>query len=233
VTSRDIKANNCLIATLKENIMNILIQAYQYAASNQDKLLDALKGHLLLVLIPLCIGLAIGLPLGLISARSRAASTLLINGFNTLRVIPSLAILFLAIPYFGLSFQSAAIALTILVLPPILIATDVAFRSIDPAIREAAFGMGMSPRQVLQQIEIPLALPVIIAGIKTATIEVIASATLAAFIGAGGLGTFIVLGFALYDNSVLLVGAIPVAILAIAAEICLSRLQQAVQPPRS
>jgi len=211
--------------------MNIFTQAYEYAASNPDKLLSALESHLLLVVVPLCIGLAVGLPLGLLSARSRVASTLLINSFNALRVIPSLAILFLAIPYFGLSFQSAAIALTLLVIPPILISTDVAFRSIEPAIREAAFGMGMSPIQVLWQVEIPLALPVIIAGIKTATVEVIASATLAAFIGAGGLGSFIVLGFSLYDNAILLVGAIPVALLALIAEVSLSTLQRSLEPP--
>jgi osmoprotectant transport system permease protein len=211
--------------------MSLLTQAYEYVASNPDQLVSALEGHLLLVVVPLSIGLVVGLPLGLLSARSRTASTLLINTFNALRVIPSLAILFLAIPYFGLSFQSAAIALTILVMPPILISTDVAFRGIDPAIKEAAFGMGMSQRQVLQQVEIPLALPTIVAGIKTATVEVIASATLAAFIGAGGLGTFIVLGFALYDNAILLVGAIPVALLALIAEVSLSTLQRAIQPP--
>lgn len=211
--------------------MSLLTQAYEYVASNPDQLVSALEGHLLLVVVPLSIGLVVGLPLGLLSARSRTASTLLINSFNALRVIPSLAILFLAIPYFGLSFQSAAIALTILVMPPILISTDVAFRGIDPAIKEAAFGMGMSPRQVLRQVEIPLALPTIVAGIKTATVEVIASATLAAFIGAGGLGTFIVLGFALYDNAILLVGAIPVALLALIAEVSLSTLQRAIQPP--
>jgi osmoprotectant transport system permease protein len=116
-------------------------------------------------------------------------------------------------------------------MPPILISTDVAFRNIDPAIREAANGMGMSPQQVLQQVEIPLALPVIIAGIKTATVEVIASATLAAFIGAGGLGSFIVLGFSLYDNAILLVGAIPVAVFALVAEVGLSAIQRSLEPP--
>lgn len=211
--------------------MNIFAQAYTYAASQPDQLLAALGQHLLLVGIPLGISLGVGLPLGLLSARSRAASTILINSFNALRVIPSLAVLFVAIPYFGLSFQSAAIALTLLALPPILISTDVGFRSIDPATREAAMGMGMTPLQVLSQVDIPLALPVIIAGIKTAAIEVIASATLAAFIGGGGLGTFITLGFALYDNSILLVGAIPVALLALLAEITLSWLQRVVQPP--
>lgn len=212
--------------------MNILAQAYAYAASHLNQLLAALGEHLLLVAVPLGLSLGLGLPLGLLSAHSRQASRLLINSFNALRVIPSLAILFVAIPYFGLSFQSAAIALTILAMPPILIGTDIAFRSIDPAVREAAYGMGMAPAQVLRQVEVPLALPVILASIKTATVEVIASATLAAFIGGGGLGRFIVLGFALYDNAVLLVGAIPVALLALGAELGLSGLQRAITPGR-
>ncbi|MEO0458777.1 MAG: ABC transporter permease [Cyanobacteria bacterium P01_A01_bin.114] len=211
--------------------MDTFLQAYDYAIANRPDLLTALQEHGWLVLIPLLIGTVIGLPLGLWSARSQWASTVLINTFNALRVVPSLAVLFLAIPYFGLSFQSAAIALTLLVMPPILINTDIAFRTVDPAIKEAAYGMGMSPAQVLWQIELPLALPVIIAGLKTAVVEVIASATLAAFIGAGGLGRFIVLGFALYDSSILLVGAIPVALLALLAEVSLSALQRAVQPP--
>lgn len=209
--------------------MDIFVQALDYAAINQDKLLVALAQHLQLVMVPLAIGLGLGLPLGFISSRSQTASTILINSFNALRVIPSLAILFVAIPYFGLTFTSAAIALTVLVVPPILISTDVAFRTIDPAIQEAAKGMGMTSRQILQQIEIPLALPVIIAGIKTAMVEAIASATLAAFIGAGGLGRFIVLGFALFDHAILLVGAIPVAVLALIAEIGLSALQRSLQ----
>jgi osmoprotectant transport system permease protein len=211
--------------------VDVFIKAYEYAAGNFADLLAALRQHFLLVLVPLAVGLLAGLPLGLWSARSRLASVTLINSFNALRVIPSLAILFLTIPYFGLSFQSAAIALTLLVMPPILISTDVAFRSIDPMIREAAYGMGMNAGQVLRQVEIPLALPVVIAGIKTATVEVIASATLAAFIGAGGLGIFIVRGFSLYDNAILLVGAIPVALLALIAEISLSTLQRLLQPP--
>jgi osmoprotectant transport system permease protein len=212
--------------------MDLFSRAFAYAAQNFSSLLTALQQHLLLIAIPLAIGLIAGLPLGLWSARSRLAATALINFFNGLRVIPSLAVLFVAIPYFGLSFQSAVIALTLLVMPPILINTDVAFRSIDPMIREAARGMGMSEGQMLRSIEVPLALPVVISGIKTATVEVIASATLAAFIGAGGLGIFIVRGFSLYDNAILLVGAIPVALLALSAEIGLSLLQKAAQPPR-
>ena len=208
-----------------------LHSAYQYALDNGDRIVTALSQHLLLVAVPLAIGLLVGLPLGLWSARSRLVSTVMLNGFNALRVIPSLAVLFLAVPVLGLSFWSAVLALTLLVMPPILISTDVAFRTISPAIREAAMGMGMPPAARLKTVEIPLALPVVIAGIKTATGEVIASATLAAFGGAGGLGAFIVLGFAAYDPAILLVGAVPVALLALGAEVGLSALQRAVQPP--
>jgi osmoprotectant transport system permease protein len=213
------------------NAMTVFSQAFQYALENSDRFVAALQQHLLLVAVPLLLGLLVGLPLGLWSARSQTVSTVMINSFNALRVIPSLAVLFLAIPYLGLSFWSAAIALTLLVMPPILISTDVAFRNIDPAIREAATGMGMPSIYRLRQVEIPLALPVVIAGIKTATVEVIASATLAAFVGAGGLGDFVVLGFAAYDSAILLVGAIPVALMALAAEIGLGQLQHTLQPP--
>ncbi|HEY9833211.1 MAG TPA: ABC transporter permease [Stenomitos sp.] len=211
--------------------MNSLIKAMEYTSSHLDQFVAAITQHLFLVGVPMAIGLGLGLPLGFLSSRSRLTSMILINSFNALRVIPSLAILLVAIPYWGLTFTSAAIALTILVIPPILISTDVAFRRIEPTLQEAARGMGMTPWQVIQQVEIPLALPVIIAGIKTATVEAIASATLAAFIGAGGLGSFIVLGFALYDNAILLVGAIPVAVLALIAEVSLNILQRSLQPP--
>jgi osmoprotectant transport system permease protein len=211
--------------------MPIFQTAYQYVLGNSDKFVTALQEHLLLVIIPLAIGLLVGLPLGLWSARSKLVSAVMINSFNALRVIPSLAVLFLAIPVLGLSFWSAVLALTLLVMPPILISTDVAFRNIDPAIREAATGMGMPVGHILKQVEIPLALPVVISGIKTATVEVIASATMAAFVGAGGLGAFIVLGFAAYDPAILLVGAIPVAIMALIAEVSLSMVQKALQPP--
>lgn len=213
--------------------MDVLATAYQYALANLDRVLTALQQHLLLVALPLALGVLVGLPLGLWSARSRWVSVVVLNGFNALRVIPSLAVLFLAIPVLGLSLWSAVLALTLLVMPPILISTDVAFRTLSPAILEAATGMGMTAQDRLRRVEIPLALPVVIAGIKTATVEVIASATLAAFVGAGGLGSFIVLGFAAYDPAILLVGAVPVALLALGAEVSLSWLQRLAEPPQN
>ena len=212
-------------------MIQTLIQAYIYGLAHNQELLGALLQHLRLVGVALGVGMAVCVPLGVWTSRSEAVAAAVINTFNAVRVIPSLAILFLAIPYFGLTFTAAAIALTILALPPILINTDTAFRTIDAAIREAAFGMGMNQWQVLWRVETPLAIPVILAGIKTAAIEVVASATLAAFIGAGGLGIYVTRGFALYDNSILLVGAIPVALLALITEVTMNWLQQTVEPP--
>ena len=211
---------------------NAFAAAIEYALNDGTRFRGALGTHLLLVAVAIAIGLVVCIPLGILTSRSRVAAVTLINAFNTLRVIPSLAILFLALPYFGLGTTPALIALTILALPPILINTDTAFRRIDPAIREAARGMGMSPGQVLGRVEFPLALPVMLAGIRIALTEVIASATLAAFIGAGGLGLYITLGFAQFEPAILLVGAIPVALMALIAELGLGALQRAVQPPR-
>jgi osmoprotectant transport system permease protein len=210
---------------------SLLQQAYTYAVGHLPELTEAVKQHLWLVAVALGIGIVVCVPLGIWTSRSRWAALTVINLFNGLRVIPSLAVLFLAIPYWGLSFTSSVIALTLLVLPPILINTDAAYRTIEPSIREAARGMGMTAGQILWRVETPLALPVIVTGIRTAATEVIASATLAAFIGAGGLGLFVVRGFSLYSIPILLVGAIPVALLTLVAEIILSGVQRVLQPP--
>lgn len=205
--------------------MSTLLAAYHYALEHHTDFTQAVTEHIHLVLVPLALGLVLGLPLGFFSARFKPISPIIIGMVNSLRVIPSLAVLFLAIPWLGLGWNSAILAITLLVLPPIVLNTALGFQSLDPAIQEAAQGMGMPVLTRLWSIEIPLALPWIIAGIKTSLVEAISSATLAAFIGAGGLGTFIVLGFALYDPAILLVGAVPVAFLALITELSLSFLE--------
>jgi len=214
-------------------MVELLARMMAYIASRPQELLTAILEHLRYVAVALSVGMALCIPLGVWTSHApwRRAAQALINVFSGIRVIPSLAVLFLALPYFGLSFASSAIALTILALPPILVNTDAAFRAIDAAIIEEARGMGMTSRQTLLRVELPLALPVMLAGIRTATVEVIASATLAAFIGGGGLGLYITRGFAMYDNAILLTGAIPVALLAFAAELLLGGLQRWVSPP--
>ena len=208
-------------------------RAWAYFLARQPEFFQAVQDHLSLAGVALGFALLVCVPLGIWTARSRFASLTVMNLVNGLRVLPSLAVLFLVVPYLGLSARSAAVALILLAMPPVLINTDAAFRTLDPAVREAARGMGMSPLQALLKVEFPLALPVILTGVRTATVEVLASATLAAFVGSGGLGLYVTRGFALYDYAILMVGAVPVALLTLAAEGGLAVLQRAAQPARA
>jgi osmoprotectant transport system permease protein len=210
--------------------VQLLIDAYQYALKNQSAVLEDLLIHLRLSFGALAIALLICVPLGIWVARYHRLAPFVMNLAGTLRVVPSLAVLFLALPLLGIGFRPSLLALTLLACPPILINTFAGFRGVDRAVLEAARGMGMSSFQVLRQIEWPLALPVVIAGIRTAAVEVIASATLAAYIGGGGLGDYIQRGFTLLEPSILLVGALPVALLSLSAELLLSVLQRRVSP---
>jgi osmoprotectant transport system permease protein len=204
----------------------VLEAALHYALANRAVFWQSLAIHVRLSLVALAIGTIVCVPLGIYVARRRPLGAELLAAFSALRVVPSLAVLFLAVPYLGLGFYPALVALTLLACPPILINTDAGFRSVDPAVVESARAMGMDPRQVLWRVEVPLAMPVLVAGVRTATVEVFASATLAAFIGGGGLGDFIARGFALFDPAIMLVGAIPVAILTLGAEGLLAGLQR-------
>ncbi|NMB89087.1 MAG: ABC transporter permease [Chloroflexi bacterium] len=212
-------------------MLGILTHAWEYGLSHASEFEQALGDHLVLVGTALGISILLCIPLGIWTARSRLASLTIMNLINALRVIPSLAVLFLLIPILGLNTTSATVALTVLAMPPILINTDAAFRNLDPAVIEAAQGMGMTAGQVLRRIEFPLALPVILTGIRTAAVEIISSATLAAFVGSGGLGIYITRGFALYDYGILMLGAAPVALLTLIAETILALLQRLFQPP--
>lgn len=211
--------------------MDLLKGALQYYLQNQAFFWQAFRQHLALSLSALGISIVISLPLGIWIARRAGLAQVVMNIFNAFRVIPSLAILFLALPYLGLGFRPSLVALTVLAFPPVLINTYAGLRGVDPAVVEAAFGMGMAPFQVLRQVEIPLAVPTILAGIRTAAVEVISSATLASFIGGGGLGDFITRGFALFDVRIMLVGAIPVALLALTSEALLSSAQRLYRIP--
>lgn len=211
--------------------MSLLIEAYQYFLANQERFGEALQRHLSLSLAALGISIVLCVPLGILISRVVRVAEYVINLFNGFRVVPSLVILFLALPYLGLGYRPALIALTVLACPPVLINTYAGLRNVDRAVIEAARGVGMGPGQILAQIELPLALPAIIAGIRTAAVEVIASATLAAFIGGGGLGDFLTRGYALNDPKIMLVGALPVALLAIASEVLLSSMQRFFSTP--
>ena len=213
-------------------LIQVFVVAWNYGLSHSGEFLEALREHIVLVSIGMTVAILICVPLGIWTSRSRIVSLAAMNTINTLRVIPSLAVLFLIIPYLGLSTASAALALIILAMPPVLINTDAAFRNIPIPVLEAARGMGMKKMQILKRIEFPLAMPVVLTGIRISAVEVIASATLAAFVGSGGLGIYITRGFALYDYSILFVGAVPVAILTLMSETFLSGLQRKISYPR-
>ncbi len=170
----------------------------------------------------LLLALAIAFPLGLLTGHTTRGRSALLTTFNIGRVIPSLAVLALAQPFLGVGFKTAVVALTLLAIPPIIINTDLAFRGIPASAVDAASGMGMTFWQRLRRVEWPLALPVIFAGIRTAATELIASATLAAFIGGGGLGEYILRGLQANDQQLLVTGSVAVAGLAICVEVILA-----------
>jgi len=218
--------------------MNDLLGAWQYVLQNWGTWSGALVRQLE-YLLALPIAMAICIPLGILATRSRAVSFAALNLFGAARAIPSIAILFLAIPVLpllglglsGFGFLPVLIALVILACPPILVNTAAGYQGVDAAVIEAARGMGMGGWQVLRNIETPLALPIVMAGVRTATLEVIASATLATFIGGGGFGDIITQGLANSTINVLLAGALPVALLALGAEALFSGLQRVISPP--
>lgn len=183
-----------------------------YITENSEIILSAIFEHIQISLISILLALIIAIPLGIVSSSSIMLQKYFVNIFSSLRVIPSLAILFICIPLLGIGMLPAIIALTILAIPPILINTLEGFKNIPDSIIESAIGMGMDKRTLFLKIKLPLALPLIITGTRISSVEVIASATLAAYIGAGGLGTIIMTGLSLYRIDILVVGGILVAI---------------------
>jgi osmoprotectant transport system permease protein len=211
--------------------MGLLAEAWQFVQQNPDRFWEALAVHVRLSLFSLGLALLIFLPLGVLIARGGRGTGGIIGVVAAARVVPSLAILLLLLPVLGLGEAPALVALTVLAGPPLVINTDAGLRSVAPAALEAARGIGMTGPQVFWRVQVPLALPVIVAGTRTAGVEIVASAALAALIGAGGLGQFITSGLTLRNDALLLVGAIPVTLLALGVELGLGGVERALTPP--
>jgi osmoprotectant transport system permease protein len=185
--------------------------------------------HLWLVGVSMLLAIAIGVPLGILLSRRPGWKGIVLGGNNIIQTIPSLALfgLLLPVPWIGARADRLAIlALTLYALLPVVRNTYVGIAGVDPPVREAAIGMGLTPRQLLWYVELPLASNVIVAGIRTATVITVGVATIAAAIGAGGLGEFIFRGLAMVDNKVILLGAIPAAIMALSADLLLGLVQR-------
>jgi osmoprotectant transport system permease protein len=176
------------------------------------------------------VAIVIGVTLGALVSRNSFLAFLALNASGLLRAIPIIAVLILFVPIFGIGLLPAIIALIVIGIPPILLNTYTGIRGIDPAMIESAKGMGMTTLQIATRIQAPLVTPLVAAGIRTSAVQIIATATLAAFIGAGGYGDYIVDGFNVFNYTELIVGAVSVAILAMLVEVFMSWLQRVLTP---
>jgi osmoprotectant transport system permease protein len=211
--------------------MNVL----QFMLQNRTEVLELTGEHLWLVGTSIALAVLIGIPLGILITRWPLFQKPVLGGANIIQTIPSLALFgfLLPAPWIGARADRLAIfALTLYALLPLIRNTYTGIRGVDPAVVEAGRGMGMTDRQLLWQVEFPLALSVIIAGVRVATVLSIGVATIAAAIGAGGLGEYIFRGLAMVNNQVILAGAIPAAGLAILADASLGWLENRLSPSR-
>lgn len=209
--------------------MNASQSYWSFFTEHRAEILGATLDHIVLVLVAMVIAILIGVPLGMFIVQRPALRAIALGLANIFQTIPSLALFgfLIPIPFIGgIGKRTAIVALVLYALLPILRNTYVGLTSIDPAILEAAEAMGMTSGQILFRVRFPLALAVILAGIRTATIITIGVATIAAAIGAGGLGTFIFRGVALVSDSLILAGAIPAAVLALLADFLLGLLER-------
>jgi osmoprotectant transport system permease protein len=211
--------------------MNVI----QFILQNHMEVLDLTTEHLWLVGAAITLAVLIGIPLGILITRWPGLSKPVLGGANIIQTVPSLALFgfLLPAPWIGARADRIAIlALMLYALLPLIRNTYTGIKGVDPAVVEAGRGMGMTDRQLLWQVELPLALSVIIAGVRVATVLSIGLATIAAAIGAGGLGEFIFRGLAMVNNQVILAGAIPAAALAILADTSLGWLEKRLSPAK-
>lgn len=200
------------------------------AVFGRDDLLNQLLVHVELSVAALLIGVVVAVPIALATFRSALWATVAINTGNIGRAVPSLAILALVFPLLGFGFAPSLVALTLLAIPPILINASTGLRQVNPQVIDAARGMGLSGGQILSSIQLPIAAPVIFAGIRTSAVQVVASATLATFVGGGGLGDLIVLGLQRNNPAVLIAGSLTVAALAFITEVGFGALERIFTP---
>jgi osmoprotectant transport system permease protein len=206
---------------------------FHFLWQNHEQVLELTREHLWLVGISTLLAVLIGIPLGIVSAHWPVLHTPVLGTANIIQTIPSLALFgfLLPVPWLGDHADRLAIlALTLYALLPVIRNTYTGIRGVDPAVVEAGRGMGLTDRQLLVQVELPLALSVILSGVRVAVVVSVGLATIAAAIGAGGLGEFIFRGLAMVNNQLILAGAIPAAVLALSADFGLAWLEKRLRP---
>jgi osmoprotectant transport system permease protein len=212
------------------------LETLEFIISNWPQIINRGIEHLSLITVAISIAIVTGVPIGVLITQNRTAADRVLYAAAVIMTIPSIALFGLLIPILsiigqGIGYLPAVVALFLYSQLPIIRNTYTAIMNIDPALREAARGMGMTPFQRLKEVELPIALPVIINGVRNATVLNIAVATIATYIGAGGLGTFISRGISQTDIRQLLTGALAVSVLAILADLSLLWLQRRLTSP--
>jgi len=213
--------------------MNLWTKIIAYLSTNSDSYLKLIIEHTKISLISITVSILIAVPIGYLCTRNETLKKWALNSFQVLRIIPSLAILILLIPILGTGVMPATVALVLLGIPPILMNTVTAFTEVPLTIIESATAMGMTDRQVLKQIKFPLAIPIILIGVKTAMVEIIASATIASKIGAGGLGDLIFTGLGLNRMEFVVVGGVTVAFLSLSFGLIIELIEKRMTAYRS
>ena len=201
-----------------------------FISSNGTDLLYKTWEHLYISIISLGIGIIIAVPVGMAIANTKRLAGWILTLAGVLQTVPTLAVLALMIPLFGIGRVSAIIALSAYILLPILNNTIIGVRNIDPDLRDAAKSMGMTKGQVIKSLEIPLATPLILSGVRLSSVYVISWATLASYIGAGGLGDYIFNGLNTYQPELIISATVMVTVIALLADYCLALAEKWITP---
>jgi osmoprotectant transport system permease protein len=207
-------------------MFDMAIKTINYINTHSADYITAVKVHLLIFVMVLGISILVGTPLGIISSKKPIFSTWVINIFSGLKMIPSLALLLVFIPIIGTGVIPATIALFLHALPTIIINTYTGFTQINVSVLESATAMGMTEGEILRKVEIPLAMPLVFTGIRTCSVDIIATTTVAAYVGAGGLGQYVVFGLNSMDIHIMLAGSLSVAILSLIIDFLFSVMQK-------
>ena len=209
--------------------LDVFLNSLDFIVDRRELILDKTWEHVQLSAVALAVSIALAVPVGVVLGHLHRGSFLAVNLANVGRALPTLVVIAVGVAFLGIGFANQVVALVVLGVPPILTNAYVAVDEVEPDAVEAARGMGMTPSQVLRRIELPLALPLLFAGIRTAAVFIVATATIAAIAGGGGLGEILV-NQASYRVEGLVGAAICVSVLALAADAGLGLVQRALTP---
>lgn len=213
-----------------DELVTLLTSVWDFIRDNQDRFNDLLLSHVRLSASALIIAVLLYVPLGVMFSRLDRIGSPAAGALSSLRVIPSLALVFIFVPWLGFGYRPALLALVLLAAPPIVLNTFAGMRNVDASVIEAAQGLGMNQAQVFTRVQLPLAFPVMLAGVRSASVEIVASATLASLIGVQTLGQYIFTGISLLDTTYLLAGGLPIVMLVLAVEVFFGGIERIAIP---